>query len=149
LYTTLEILKHKISNKDFGLLQNSLFKKLENQMINNLESTWETYTSSWKAETSEKKRAIFEECLDPKCEYNDPHEKTKSWDELVDYMLGFHEQVPGGHFVTKYFMAHNNQSIAKWDMKNGEHIVIGEGISYGKYHENGKLISMTGFFETP
>ena len=64
-------------------------------------------------------------------------------------MLGFHEQVPSGYFVTKHFMAHNNQSIAKWEMKNDKHIVIGEGISYGKYLENGKLISVTGFFETP
>ena len=118
-------------------------------MSNDLESTWEAYTSSWKADSSDKKRAIFEGCLDAMCEYNDPHVKTKSWDELSDYMLDFHEQVPGGYFVTKSFMAHNNQSIAQWEMKNGEHIVIGEGISYGKYQENGKLISMTGFFEAP
>jgi len=118
-------------------------------MSNDLESTWEAYTSSWKTDSYEKKRAIFEGCLDVGCEYNDPHVRTKSWDELLDYMLGFHEQVPGGHFVTKSFMAHNNQSIAQWEMKNGEHIVIGEGISYGKYHENGKLISMLGFFEAP
>ena len=70
------------------------------------------------------------------------------WDELINYMLDFHKQVPGGHFVTNYFLAHNDQSIAKWEMKNGEAQVIGEGISYGKYNKNGKLISMTGFFET-
>jgi len=33
-------------------------------------------------------------------------------------------------------MAHNNQSLVKWEMKNGENIVIGEGFSYGKYHNN-------------
>lgn len=118
-------------------------------MNNDFEKTWETYTSSWKAETSDSKRAIFGECLDTECAYYDPLIKTIGWDELVAYMLDFHQQIPGGYFVTNYFLAHNNQSIAKWEMKNGENAVIGEGISYGKYNENGKLVSMTGFFETP
>ena len=115
-------------------------------MVNDLESVWEVYTSSWKAESKDEKRAIFARCLDVRCEYNDPNKKTKSWDEFLDHMLGFHEQVPGGHFVTKQFMTHNNQSIARWEMKNGDHAVIGEGISYGKYQDGGKLISITGFF---
>lgn len=114
----------------------------------NFNKTWETYTSSWKAETREEKQSIFKECLDSDCEYNDPITKTQGWEELTDYMMEFHKQVPGGHFITTYFMAHNNQSIAKWDMKNGDNITIGEGISYGKYNNSEKLISMTGFFET-
>lgn len=118
-------------------------------MSKNFKKTWETYTSSWKAESADNKRAIFEECLDVECIYNDPLIKTIGWDKLVAYMLDFHQQIPGGHFVTNYFLAHNNQSIAKWEMKNGENSVVGEGISYGKYNENGKLVSMTGFFETP
>jgi len=117
-------------------------------MRNDFESTWEAYTSAWKADSADKKRAIFAKCLDVSCEYADPHVTTKNWDELLGHMLGFHENVPGGYFVTKSFMAHNNQSLVKWEMKNGENIVIGEGFSYGKYHNNGKLISMTGFFET-
>jgi hypothetical protein len=117
-------------------------------MNNDFEQTWETYTSSWKAEAAENKQAIFVECLDRECTYNDPNIKTKGWDELLAYMLDFHQQIPGGHFVTNYFLAHNQQSIAKWEMINGENSIIGEGISYGKYNDNGKLISLTGFFET-
>ncbi|VAW44065.1 hypothetical protein MNBD_GAMMA04-2152 [hydrothermal vent metagenome] len=118
-------------------------------MNNDFEKTWEIYTSSWQAGSSDGKRAIFEKCLDAECAYYDPLIKTIGWDELVAYMLDFHQQIPGGHFVTNYFLAHNNQSIAKWEMKNGENAVVGEGVSYGKYNENGKLVSMTGFFETP
>ena len=112
------------------------------------EKIWGTYTSSWKAESAADKRAIFKTCLDEKCIYNDPLIKTVGWDELVTYMLDFHKQIPGGHFNTHYFLAHSDQSIAKWEMKNGENVVVGEGISYGKYNDSGKLISMTGFFET-
>lgn len=118
-------------------------------MSHDFENIWEIYTSSWKAESAKDKRLIFEKCLDDGCVYNDPLAVTTGWDELVEYMLDFHKQIPGGHFVTNYFLAHNNQSIARWDMKNAGNIILGEGISYGKYNESGKLISMTGFFETP
>jgi hypothetical protein len=63
-------------------------------------------------------------------------------------MLDFHRQIPGGHFVTTWFLAHHQCSIAKWEMRNGENIVIGEGISYGTYNDEQKLLSMTGFFKT-
>ncbi len=64
-------------------------------------------------------------------------------------MRAFHQQVPGGHFVTSYFLAHHDASIAKWNMVNAEGATIGEGVSYGQYNEQGALIAMTGFFETP
>ncbi len=118
-------------------------------MTNAFKSTWETYNSSWKAESADEKRAIFQTCLSPTCVYNDPLATTKGWEELVNYMTSFHEQVPGGHFETHYFLAHNNQSIARWHMKDGKEQIIGEGMSYGKYDKEGKLISMTGFFENP
>ena len=44
-------------------------------------------------------------------------------------------------------MAHNDKSIAKWDMCDGDGKVLMEGISYGEYNESGKLVSMTGFYE--
>ena len=63
-------------------------------------------------------------------------------------MLGFHQQVPGGHFATTYFLAHHDVSIAKWNMVNGDGTIIGDGVSYGHYNEEGALVAMTGFFET-
>ena len=118
-------------------------------MNNNLKHTWETYVASWKAATSAAKRTLFEKSLDSACGYNDPLVNIKGWDELEAYMLDFHRQVPGGHFVTTYFLAHNNKSIARWEMKNGDNFVLGDGISYGEYNKSGLLVSMTGFFELP
>lgn len=110
---------------------------------------WETYTSAWKAETAAQKLAIFEKCLTKQATYTDPLAATKGWDELVSYMLDFHQQVAGGHFVTHYFLAHHNRSIAKWDMCAADGSKIGEGISYGVYDTKGKLVAMTGFYDTP
>lgn len=127
----------------------SLFIKQENAVSNTFKKTWETYVSSWGVETSNEKRVLFKLCLDPSCKYNDPLIKTQGWDELETYMLDFHQQIPGGHFITTYFLAHSNKSIAKWEMRDGDNNMMGDGISYGEYNEDGKLVLMTGFFETP
>lgn len=117
-------------------------------MSNQFKETWERYVSSWKVESTADKRAIFEKCLDTTCEYTDPFTKTKGWDELTEYMLSFHNQIPGGYFQTTYFLAHSNKSVAKWEMKNDEDTVLFDGISYGEYNEKGKLTSTIAFYET-
>ncbi|MBL1240804.1 MAG: nuclear transport factor 2 family protein [OCS116 cluster bacterium] len=116
--------------------------------MSDFKNTWETYTSAWKAETAQQKLEIFKQCLATDATYTDPLVVTKGWDELTEYMLEFHQQIPGGYFDTHYFLAHHDKSIAKWDMKTGDGTKIGEGISYGHYNADGKLIAMTGFYET-
>jgi len=110
---------------------------------------WETYTSAWRAETEAQKREIFSRSLAENVEYNDPLVATKGWDELLNYMIEFHKQIPGGHFVSNSFLCHHDQSITTWNMCDGSGAVVGEGISYGQYNDTGKLVRMTGFFETP
>jgi hypothetical protein len=109
--------------------------------------TWEAYVSSWGATSVEEKRALYAKCLAPECEYNAPFTKAKGHDELLACMLDFHKQLPGGHFVTKLFRTHSDQCIACWDMMAGDGSFVGDGISYGRYDAEGKLITMTGFFE--
>ena len=110
---------------------------------------WETYTQSWNATHTNEKRALFEKCLDMNCNYTDPLIKTHGWDELLSYMLEFHQQLPGARFITTYFLEHSNKSIARWEMRNADNLLLGDGISYGEYAVTGKLITMTGFFEPP
>lgn len=111
-----------------------------------LNLTWETYTASWKATSAAEKQALFVQSLDPQCVYNDPQVATQGWHELTAYMDAFHQQVPGGHFETRSFVSHHQQSIATWTMLDGRGQAIGEGTSYGKYNDQGKLVAMTGFF---
>ncbi len=113
------------------------------------ETTWETYVASWKAESAAEKRALFALCLDPSCEYTDPLTHVTGWDALATSMLDFHKQIPGAHFVTTYFLAHSRKSVARWNMVTSDGVAIGDGISFGEYNEAGRLIAMTGFFETP
>jgi hypothetical protein len=114
-----------------------------------LRSIWETYVSAWKELSPETKRAALHASTDPQCVYRDPLEQTNGHETLVDYMLHFHQQIPGGFFETTYFLAHHNRSIARWNMRAGDGTILGDGISYGEYSQDGRLVTMTGFFETP
>lgn len=118
-------------------------------MNHEFRDTWETYASSWNTASEGERRRLFEASLNGSCRYTDPLARTEGWDALADYMRQFQSQIPGGHFVTTYFMAHNGKSIAKWEMRDGADTPLGDGISYGEYDADGKLIAMTGFYETP
>lgn len=110
---------------------------------------WETYVRSWKVATAEEKRALFAASLSPDCVYQDPLARAEGWDELIAYMLDFHRQIPGGHFVTQRFLYHGDRSVARWEMKGADASVLGDGISYAEYGADGKVQRMTGFFEPP
>jgi len=110
---------------------------------------WEAYANIWKLEGAQAKLRACAEHLDPRCVYTDPLTQREGWDDLVAYMLQFHQQVPGGHFVTREFKAHSGRSVAVWSMLGGDGTVLGDGISYGEYTDDGKLRTMTGFFDTP
>lgn len=111
-------------------------------------TTWDTYASTWKEPDAARKLAALERCCSPDCVYRDPLTQTRGWNELVAYMLQFHEQVPGGHFVVQSFAAHHDRSLATWHMCAANGDVLGTGTSYGEYDAAGKLLTMTGFFET-
>jgi hypothetical protein len=116
-------------------------------MNDKIKNSWEDYALSWKVKSAEEKRTLFDKCLDKDCTYNSPVIKTRGWEQLVDHMLEFHKNVPGGYFNTTYFRSYDNKSIARWDMVTGKDDVVGDGISYCEYNDSGKLISMTGFFD--
>jgi hypothetical protein len=110
--------------------------------------TWETYAAAWRARPESDKRAALEASVDRACVYRDPRTVAEGHDALVAAMLAFHDRVPGGHFETTYFLAHHGRSIARWTMRGGDGAALGEGISYGEYGPHGRLVAMTGFFQT-
>jgi hypothetical protein len=94
-------------------------------------TVWERYVASWKAVSAEEKRALFARCVAERCTYTDPLVRTTGWD------------------ATEQFLAHHGASVARWRMLNAAEVPVGEGISYAEYDDEGRLMRMTGFFETP
>ena len=109
--------------------------------------TWETYASSWKAETAAEKEALFATSLSPRCVYTDPLTRAEGWPALLTYMLDFHRQIPGGHFVTRSFRWHHDHGLAHWNMVSGDGSVVGDGVSHARFGADGRLVAMTGFFD--
>jgi SnoaL-like domain len=112
-------------------------------------ATWERYAAAWRATTRADKLAALATSVAPACTYRDPLTVAEGHEALVEYMLGFHQQVPGGHFETVSFITHHQRSVATWTMRDAARQVIGDGISYGEYADDGKLVAMTGFFAVP
>ena len=111
--------------------------------------TWETYTAAWQAPTAEAKALALAASVDAGCVYRDPLTCAEGHAALIDTMIGFHQQVPGGSFRTTSFRAHSARSVATWHMCDAGGAVIGEGISTGDYAADGKLLAMHGFFDVP
>ena len=118
-------------------------------MSNDLEAVWERYVSAWKPTAIAEKRELFATCLSPDCVYTDPLTLARGWQELLDYMVGFHGQLPGAYFVTQQFLAHHRCSVSRWKMVNAEALTLDEGISYAEYDAGGRLRNVTGFFTPP
>ena len=111
-----------------------------------LRNTWEVYTGSWSETDAGARQKIFEQCLNPDCDYSDTHVHVNGHDQLAAYMTEFQKNVPGGRFVTTEFAEHHGRSLAHWNLVVGEDKVVGKGASFGQYHADGRLKQMTGFF---
>ena len=111
--------------------------------------SWDRYANTWRLSSAEEKAQECEQVLVEGVVYTDPLTQRTGRGELVAYMLEFHQQIPGGHFKTKEFWAHSGCSVARWDMCAGDGSVVGTGVSYAHYRADGKLHSVTGFFDVP
>ena len=123
--------------------------RMTNTTTEDPRDVWERYVATWRAQTPEERRRRYETCLSPACIYTDPLTVATGWDELQNAVAAFHQQIPGGHFVTEQFLAHHGRSIARWRMVTADGARLGEGVSYAEYDAGGKLAVMTGFFEVP
>ena len=107
---------------------------------------WDRYSQAWKETTRDKKLAALRASVAPTCTYRDPSAVVEGHDALVEHMLGFHKQVPGGWFDTQCFLTHQSRSLATWNMMSAGAQVIGQGTSCAEYAARGLLVAMTGFF---
>jgi SnoaL-like domain len=118
-------------------------------MNNDMKAVWDRYVSSWNSESQVERRALFADTLAPDCVYRDPRGEARGWDELAEWMAGFHAQMPGTRFVMETFSTHHGRSVARWRMQSTAGLALGSGISYGEYDEGQRLLAMTVFFDDP
>lgn len=113
------------------------------------QNTWETYTRSWSEADASTRLKLFEKCLSPDCVYTDPLIQATGYSQLSGYMTELGKKLPGVRFVTTDFKYHHDRSLTHWNMVDGNGNVLSPGASYGMYGVDGRLVQMTGFFESP
>lgn len=118
-------------------------KNMENKTH---QETWEAYTTAWSGIALETRKTTLEENLNSDCTYTDPNIQIVGYQSPSDYMEQFQQGFSGCKFVTTDFKEHHNQSLAHWDMVNGEGEILSKGASFGEYGADGRLARMTGFF---
>lgn len=111
--------------------------------------TWTTYTLAWQTESASDRLALLARSLHPECRYADPLADVIGWPALSAYMHDLQQQIPGVHFVATRFITHHRCSMAQWQMRDAREAVLSEGVSFGEYAADGRLIRMNGFFDTP
>ncbi|MGB8862104.1 MAG: nuclear transport factor 2 family protein [Ilumatobacteraceae bacterium] len=112
-----------------------------------LSSILDSYAASWGPISRNERLAIFEQVLHEDFVYTDPNIQTTGHEQLADYMEGFQQQLPGGGFANRDLAHHHDALLMHWDMTGPDGTAISPGASFGRVHPDGRLASMTGFYE--
>ena len=113
----------------------------------NLADTLDAYAASWSAISEHERLRAFTACLAEDFMYTDPNTRTAGYTELCSYMEGFQQQLPGGGFVNRHVAQHHDCLLVSWDLTDASGAVLSPGTSFGTVGADGRLASMTGFFE--
>lgn len=118
-------------------------------MTNNdsLNALLNAYAGTWGPIDNDERTATFQRVLHEDFVYSDPNIETVGYDDLAAYMNGFQIQVPGGGFTNRHIAKHHDVLLLQWDMTGPDGSVVSPGASFGRIHPDGRLASMTGFYE--
>src|SRR5260370_7481077 len=67
---------------------------------------------------------------------------------LSNYMTGFQQNVKGGRFQIRSVIHHHNRMLAEWRLLGADETVLQTGRSFATIADDGRLQSITGFFDT-
>lgn len=111
-----------------------------------IEQLWRCYAKTWSDPPAERATGLAT-VVDDHVSYTDPHGPVDGVDCLSDYMAAFQQNVPGAHFRIRTVLAHHSRSLARWDLLGSDGSVLQAGTSVGTHADDGRLQTITGFFE--
>jgi hypothetical protein len=79
--------------------------------------------------------------------YSDPASEADGRDALSRYMAAFQSSVPGGAFAIRAVHHHHGRSLAHWSLIGPDKQVLQTGTSFAVHAEDGRLLTVTGFFD--
>ena len=110
------------------------------------ESLWQRYASIWSASPAIR-AAEMEACLSEACTYCDVNGLLHGREALSGYMGQFQRSVAGGRFEIRSVIHHHDRMLAEWKLFGADGAVLQTGRSFATIAGDGRLQSITGFFD--
>lgn len=79
--------------------------------------------------------------------YTDPSSVSHGYEEVTSKMEITQRNFPGASFRNDKFVTHHGAAISHWTMNDQHGTAIFTGVSFAVFAPDGRLQSMTGFFE--
>jgi hypothetical protein len=110
------------------------------------QSLWQRYARIWSSQAS-LRTSELEACLTEACVYCDANGVQQGRDALSRYMGGFQDSVKGGSFEILSVLHHHDRMLAEWRLVGANGAVMQTGRSFATVAGDGRLQSITGFFD--
>jgi hypothetical protein len=112
------------------------------------DSLWDRYAASWSLDAAARASEL-PACVTGDVTYCDPNGLVQGWQALSDYMGAFQGSVPGGSFRIRSVLHHHDRSLAQWALHGLDGHALQTGTSFGLLADDGRLQTITGFFDPP
>jgi hypothetical protein len=109
---------------------------------------WQRYSRIWSSDR-ETRNAELQACLASLCNYCDVNGSVEGHEALSNYMEGFQQSVKGGRFRILSVIHHHDRMLAEWELLGPDNAVLQTGRSFATVAGDGRLASITGFFDPP
>jgi hypothetical protein len=113
-------------------------------------TTVDTYLAMWNEPDRATRLALIERAWTTEGRYVDPLQEAQGHDALSAMVDAIQEQFPGQRFRRQSGVdSHHDQVRFAWDLAAPDGAVTVAGVDVGVVAEDGRLVSITGFFGDP
>jgi hypothetical protein len=113
-------------------------------------TTVDTYLAMWNEPDRATRLALIERAWTTEGRYVDPVQEAQGHDALSAMVDAIQAQFPGQRFRRQSGVdAHHDQVRFAWDLAAADGAVTVAGIDVGVVADDGRLVSITGFFGEP
>jgi hypothetical protein len=113
-----------------------------------VEDLWREYAACWSI-GDDGRGDRLEACVVADVVYIDPQSVAEGVVALSAYQGDFQRTVPGGRFEIVGVLHHHGQSLARWRLHADDGRVLQTGTSAAVHALDGRLATITGFFDPP
>jgi hypothetical protein len=110
------------------------------------ELLWRRNAATWSLDACSRLSEL-DSCMVADVTYTDPNGIVEGVSALSDYMAAFQNSIPDAAFEIVAVLHHHDHSLARWRLRGPEGAVLQTGTSAATHAPDGRLHTITGFFD--